>query len=88
MLAAPQQVGLTMDKWASFRRLSDLPSAQALVELLLSHEVPARIEAPYLLPGIDGYYIVAVHRASWVAPEAPFDEAELTYLATGKLDPD
>jgi hypothetical protein len=93
MLAAPQQVGLTMDKWASFRRLADLPSAQALVELLLTHEVPARIEAPYLLPGIDGYYIVAVpldllHRASWVAPEAPFDEAELTYLATGKLDPD
>ena len=82
-----------MDKWAPFRRLADLPSAQALVELLLTREVPARIEAPYLLPGIDGYFIVAVpldllHRASWVAPEAPFDDAELAYLATGQLKTD
>jgi hypothetical protein len=76
--------------WVTFRRLADLSSAQALVELLLTHEVPARIEAPYLLPGIDGYYIVAVpsellHRAGWISPEAPFDEAELAYLATGQL---
>jgi hypothetical protein len=80
-----------MDEWAVFRRFSDLPSAQALVELLFTHNVPARIEAPYLLPGIDGDYIVSVpsdllHRASWVAPEAAFDERELAYLATGRLD--
>jgi hypothetical protein len=80
-----------MDEWAPFRRLADLPSAEALVELLFAQKVPARIEAPYLLPGIDGYYIVSVppdllHRAAWVAPEAPFDEAELAFLATGRLD--
>jgi hypothetical protein len=82
-----------VDKWAAFRRLADLPSAQALVEILLTHQVPARIEAPCLLPEIDGYYIVAVpsellHRASWISPEAPFDEAELAYLATGQLNTD
>lgn len=92
-MAVPHWVNLTMNKWAEFRRLADLPSAQALVELLLNHEVPARIEAPCLLPGIDGYYVVAVpldllHRAGWVAPEAPFDEAELSYLATGQLNTD
>ena len=84
---------LTMDKWAPFRKLADLPSAQALVELLLTHKVPARIESPHFLSGIDGYYTVAVpsellHRASWVSPEMPFDEAELAFLATGQLNAD
>jgi len=88
-----QELSPTVDKWVAFRRLADLPSAQALVELLLALEVPARIEAPYLLPGIDGYYIVAVpsvllHRAGWVSPKARFDEAELAYLATGQLNAD
>ena len=80
-----------MDEWTTFRRLADLGSAQLLVELLLAENVPALLEAPYMLPGIDGYYIVSVpsvllHRASWVAPETPFDEAELAYLATGTLN--
>jgi hypothetical protein len=80
-----------MDIWVPFQRLADLPSAQALLERLLAEKVPARIEAPYLLPAIDGYYIVSVpsealHRARWVAPEMPFSDAELTYLATGQLD--
>jgi hypothetical protein len=82
-----------MDQWVQFRRLADLPTAQALVELLLAHRVPARVEAPCLLPGIDGHYMVTVpsellHRARWVAPEEPFDEAELIYLATGQLNTD
>ena len=80
-----------MVEWTIFRRLADLGSAQVLVELLLAENVPARLEAPYMLPGIDGYYIVSVpsellHRASWVVPETPFDEAELAYLATGTLN--
>ena len=77
-----------MDTWASFRRLADLPSAQALVEVLLTHEVPARIEAPCLLPGIDGYYIVAVpldllHRAGWVAPDLGSPVAVLAERTSG-----
>jgi hypothetical protein len=79
-----------MDEWAPFRRLGDLPSAEALVELLLARKVPARLDAPHLLPGIDGYVVSVpsdlLHRAAWVAPEAPFDEAELAFLATGRLD--
>ena len=49
-----------MVEWTIFRRLADLGSAQVLVELLLAENVPARLEAPYMLPGIDGYYIVSV----------------------------
>jgi hypothetical protein len=70
--------------------LPDLSSAQALVELLLNRGVPGCLDAPDPLPGFDCDYLVRVpphlvHRARWVAPESPFDEAELAYLATGHL---
>jgi hypothetical protein len=79
-----------MEDWQQFRRIPDLPSAQALVELLLANGVPARVEAPNLLPGIDGYFVVVVptaflHRARWVAPESQFQESELVFPATGEL---
>ena len=79
-----------MESWEEFRRIPDLPSAQALVELLLTEGVPARVEAPNLLPGIEGYFVVVVpsallHRARWVAPESQFEESELVFLATGQL---
>jgi hypothetical protein len=79
-----------LETWQEFRRIPDLPSAQALVELLLAENVPARVEAPNLLPGVEGYFVVLVsdtflHRARWVAPESQFDESELTFLATGEL---
>ena len=80
-----------MGKWVAFEKAANLASAQMLVELLLAQQVPARVEATHLLPGIDGYFVVSVpveliHRARWIVPETPFDEAELAYLATGKLD--
>jgi hypothetical protein len=73
------------------RDACNLASAQMLVELLLAHQVPARIETTHLLPGIDGSCVVSVpeelvHRARWIIPEAAFDEAELAYSATGKLE--
>ena len=79
-----------METWQEFRRIPDLPSAQSLVELLLAEQVPARVEAPGLIPGVESYFIVVVpasllHRAHWVAPESQFAEAELTFLATGEL---
>lgn len=80
-----------MNTWQEFRRLSDLPSAQMLVNLLLAEQVPARIEGSQILPGTEGGFVVKVpaellHRARWLAPEAEFDEAELVFLATGKFD--
>jgi hypothetical protein len=27
-----------------------------------------------------------LHRARWIAPELPYDDAELAFLATGRLD--
>jgi|SRR5262245_32311385 len=57
-----------MNQWVQFRRVADPLSGQALVELLLAHGVPARVEAPSLLPGLYGQSIVTVpsdllHRA-------------------------
>lgn len=80
-----------MTEWTPFHKVSDRPSAEALAELLLARGVPARVEERCLLPGVDGYFAVVIptehlHRARWAAPELPFDERELTYLATGELD--
>ena len=85
-------VNFVKTEWTPFRKVSDRPSAEALAELLLSRGVPARIEERCLLPAVDGYFAVVVptellHRARWTAPELPFDERELTWLATGELDP-
>ena len=79
-----------MVEWDPFRRLPDLSSAQALVELLLNRGVPACLDAPDPLAGFDRSYLVRVpqhlvHRARWVAPELPFDEVELAYLVTDRL---
>ena len=79
-----------MEDWQQFRRIPDQPSAHALVEVLLANGVPARVEAPNLLPGVEGYFVVVVptaflHRARWVAPESQFKESELIFLATGEL---
>ena len=79
-----------METWQEFRRIPNRPSALSLVELLQAEGVPARVEAPNLLPGIEGYFVVVVppallHRAHWVAPESQFQESELAFLATGEL---
>jgi hypothetical protein len=83
-------VEAAMGEWEPFRRLPDLSSAQVLVELLLNRGVPACLDAPDPLPGLDRDYLVSVpphlvHRARWVAPESPFDEVELAYLVTDRL---
>ena len=49
-----------MVEWDPFRRLPDLSSAQALVELLLNRGVPACLDAPDPLPGFDRSYLVRV----------------------------
>ena len=84
-------VNFVMTEWTPFRKVSDRPSAEALAELLLTRGVPARVEERCLLPGVDCYVAVVIptellHRARWMAPELPFEEWELTYLATGELD--
>jgi hypothetical protein len=79
-----------MPNWVEFRKLSDPASAEALVELLIKQGVPARVAAAPALPGMAGDYSISVpsgllHRARWIAPEWPYDDAELAYLATGDL---
>jgi hypothetical protein len=79
-----------MEEWTVFRELSDPASAEALIELLIKQGVPARVAAEPVLPGMAGDYSVSVpsellHRARWIAPEWPYDDAELAYLATGDL---
>jgi hypothetical protein len=81
------------ENWVVFRSISEAASSQALVEFLNSKGVPARVEAPNLVPGVEGYFLVCVpeqwiHRARFFAPESSFEESELDYLATGKLGND
>ena len=52
-----------MEIWQEFRRVPDLPSSQALVQLLIAEGVPARVESPNLLPGVEGYFVVVVPAA-------------------------
>ena len=84
---------MSKEVWPEFKRVSERLSAEALVEHLKSHGVPARVEAPQLVPGLEGYFVVCVepsllHRARWVAPEGQFTEAELRFIATGQLGPE
>ena len=78
------------EEWQEFRRLSERISADALASFLRAEGVPAHVESPQLVPGVEGYYVVYVqsslaHRARWLAPESRFSEAELKFMATGEL---
>ena len=78
------------DEWQSFKTFSDRGSAEALVVVLDSEGVPARVASSGLVAGIESRYCVLVpaslaHRAAWVLADSDLTDAELDYLATGKL---
>jgi len=81
---------MTSEKWQPFETFSDRGSAEALVAVLNSEDVPARIESSHLVAGIETRHRVLVpsslmHRARWVLADSDLTESELDYLATGKL---
>jgi hypothetical protein len=78
------------DEWQPFQTFSDRGSAEALAAVLDSEGVPARVESSKLVAGIESRYCVLVpaslaHRANWVLADSDLTDAELDYLATGKL---
>jgi len=79
------------EDWELFKVLPDRFEAERIVGLLESSGVPAYVDYGALGVGLDMKFSVYVaaklaHRARWVMATAPdVTDAELDYLATGKL---
>ena len=78
------------EEWKLFRVFPDLNAAEALRLQLENHSVPTRVESRALEVGMEAKFCVYVsktlaHRARWVIAQLPFTDAELDFLATGKL---
>jgi hypothetical protein len=80
-------------EWQGVASVSDVPSAQVLAQRLIFEGIPARVMSGPQLLG-EGRICevqvpsVLVHRARWLMSQAQFTDAELTFLATGKLEGD
>jgi hypothetical protein len=77
--------------WEIVATFSDIPSAQALVSLFRAEGVPAEVVSDTSLLGQARHCEVRVspvlaHRARWLMSQGQFTDAELAFLATGKLD--
>lgn len=80
----------TVERWQSLRGFAERGPAEALCAQLESEGVPTQIQANALENAIEARFFVLVpssliHRARWVTPEFPVTEAELNFMATGKL---
>ena len=78
------------DEWELFQSFGDPGSAEVMCGWLLREEVPAMVEPRYLEDALEREYRVLVHRkmmhrARWVVSQLPPSDAELEFLATGKL---
>jgi len=74
------------DEYEEFRIFADLGSAEALRSWLEFEGVPSRVEAR----ASETMFVVCVlkklaHRARWIVAQQPPTDAELDFLATGKL---
>ncbi len=78
------------EEWELFRVFPDLSAAETLRLQLEHHKVPTRIESRALEVGLEAKFCVFVlkalaHRARWVIAQLPLTDAELDFMATGKL---
>jgi hypothetical protein len=78
------------DEWELFQSFTDIGSAEVMCAWLLSEDVPARVDTVSFQSQLEMTYRVFVrrdrmHRAKWVVAQPPLSDAELDYLATGKL---
>ena len=80
----------TGDDWVLFHSFPEFGPAEAM-RVWLQHEgVPTTVESRSLENAVGAQYCVFVakhlaHRARWVAAQLPPSDAELEFLATGKL---
>lgn len=77
-------------EWELFRTFPDLGPAETLRMQLEAADIPTRVESSALQSGREAHFRVfvlkaLVHRARWVVAQLPMTDAELTYLATGRL---
>jgi hypothetical protein len=78
------------EQWEGFRAFLDRGVAEALAARLESEGVPSKVEARRLESGVEGNFVVFVtkrlaHRARWILAQLPPDEADVYFMATGKL---
>ncbi len=78
------------EAWKLFRVFPDRVSAELLARLLESEGVPTLVQSYRLEQALRTEWQVCVsaelaHRARWILLNHDFSEAELEYLATGKL---
>jgi hypothetical protein len=76
--------------WDVVATFSDIPSAQALASLFRAEGVPAEVVTDTSLLGEARDCGIRVppelaHRARWLMSQAQVTDAELEFLATGKL---
>jgi hypothetical protein len=78
------------NEWVLFRTFTDIGSAEVVCAWLLSEEVPAKVDTVSFESALAVQYHLYVrsdlaHRARWVVAQPPPTDAELEFLATGKL---
>lgn len=78
------------EEWKPFKVFPDLSAAETLRLQLEHHAVPTRIESRALEIGLEAQFCVYLskalaHRARWILAQLPVTDAELDFLATGKL---
>jgi hypothetical protein len=76
--------------YEEFRAFPDRGPAEAMCSWFEFEGVPSYVEARSLSSGIESLFVVYVlkemaHRARWIVAQLPPSDAELNFLATGKL---
>ncbi len=77
-------------EYEEFRTFPDRGSAESMCSWFEFEGVPSYVEARALSGGIESQFVVYVlkklaHRARWIVAQLPPSDAELDFLATGKL---
>jgi len=77
-------------EYEEFRTFPDRGPAESLCSWLEFEGVPSRVESRALASGVEATFVVFVlkklaHRARWIVAQLPPTDAELDFLATGKL---
>jgi hypothetical protein len=77
-------------EYEEFRTFPDRGPAESMCSWLEFEGVPSYVEARALSSGIESQFVVYVlkklaHRARWIVAQLPPSDAELDFLATGKL---
>lgn len=78
------------EEFAEFKTFPDRGPADSLRLWFQSEGIPCYVESQALSGAMETRFVVLVlkeleHRARWLSSQASFSEAELGFLATGKL---